>query len=150
MAHKPYPYKQIRSKQYIFISAGNRRVEKIVEFIPFGLGNIMNLGFGDLLSNGFIDDKANSNNGDIARVIATVIEIVKHFTTKHPGVIIYFCGNTDQRTKLYGRILKSYYQQFSVEFTILAIIGTETDNKTIPFDPGESHEYLAFLIKRIS
>ena len=150
MARIPYSYKQVRSKRYVFISIGNRRVEKVVEFIPLGIGNIMNLGFGDLLPDGFIDDKANSNNGDIAKVLATVVAIVRHFTKKHPKAIIYFRGNSVERTKLYSRILKSYYRQFSADFSIMAIIGTQTDNKTIPFNPGESHEYLAFLIKRIS
>jgi hypothetical protein len=150
MAHKPYPYQQIRSRRYVFISSGNRKIKKVVEFIPFGLGNIMNLGFGDLSPDERIDDQANSNNGDIIRVMATVIDIVKHFTSKYPRTIIYFRGRTEKRTRLYGRILRSYYQQFSVEFTILANIGTKTDYRIVPFDPRDTHEYLAFFIKRIS
>jgi hypothetical protein len=68
MTHIPYSYKQVRSRRYVFISDGNRRVEKVVDFIPLGVRNIMNLGFGDLLPDGTIDDKANSNNGDITKV----------------------------------------------------------------------------------
>jgi hypothetical protein len=70
------------------------------------------MGFGDLLPDGTVDDKANSNNGDIAKVMVTVIEILKHFTSQHPSMEIYFEGSTAERTKLYGRILKAYYPIF--------------------------------------
>jgi hypothetical protein len=35
--------------------------------------NLYNLGFGDLLPDGKIDDKVTSNNGDIIKVLSTVI-----------------------------------------------------------------------------
>ena len=150
MAHVPYTYKQIRSRRYVFISDGNRRIEKVVDFIPLGVGNIMNLGFGDLLPDGTIDDKANSNNGDIVKVLATVVDILRHFTAKYPKAVIYFRGSTEERTKLYGRILRSYYQSFSKDFILMAIIGDKAENRTVLFDPRETSEYLAFFIKRIS
>jgi hypothetical protein len=35
------------------------------------------MGFGDRLPDGSIDDTANSNNGDIVKVLATVIAVLK-------------------------------------------------------------------------
>jgi hypothetical protein len=145
-----YPYKLTTSTRYIFISLGKKRIEKVVDFIPLGIRNIINLGFGDLMPDGTIADRVNSNNGDLIKVLATVIDILKHFTTRYPQAIIYFRGSTNERTKLYGRILKTYYTLFSKEFTIIGIVGTRDDNQTVPFDPLADVEYLAFLIKRIS
>jgi len=107
MTQVPYPYKRLRPKRYIFISTGKKSIEKVVDFVPLGPGNIMNLAFGDLLPDGTIDDQVNSNNGDIIKVLATVIDILRHFTIQYPKAEIYFEGSTEERTKLYGRIIRT-------------------------------------------
>ncbi len=61
----------------------------------------------DLLASGKIDDKANSNNGDIIKVLSTVILIIKDFTEENPEAKIAFSGSTKERTALYQRILKA-------------------------------------------
>jgi hypothetical protein len=149
MTHIPYSYKRPHSERYIFTSIGKKRIEKVVDFVSIGVKNVMNLGFGDLLPDGSVDDTVNSNNGDIVKVLATVIEILKDFTAEYPQVEIFFAGSTVERTKLYTRILKTYYTAFSKDFTISAVTGSEIKNKRIPFDPKANVEYLAFLIKRI-
>ncbi|GGA94078.1 DUF6934 family protein [Puia dinghuensis] len=149
MAHVPYPYKQVRSTRYTFFSLGKTRIEKVVEFVPYGIRNVINLGFGDLRSDGTIDDVINSNNGDIAKVLATVIEILRHFTSQHPDAVIYFEGSTKKRNRFYSRILKTYYSVFSKEFILLAIKEGAEDSQLITFDPTKNTEYSAFLIKRI-
>ena len=150
MTHVPYSYEHPHSRRYLFVSLGKKRIEKVVDFVPLKEKNLMNFGFGDLLPDGSIDDKANSNNGDILKVMATVVDILKHFTSNHPQIVIYFAGSTDERTALYARILKTYYTVFTREFSIFGIIGTEKKSKAIPFDPQANLEYLAFLIKRIN
>ena len=96
-----------------------------------------------------IDDTVNSNNGDIAKVMATVIEILKYFTKIHPEAIIYFRGSTEERNRLYHRILKSYYPTFSKEFILLVMIGSKEENEILQFNPRMNFKYFAFLIKRI-
>jgi hypothetical protein len=64
MSHIPYPFEQIQPTRYRFFSLGKNRVEKIVDFVPYKIKNVMNLGFGDLLTDGTIDDRITSNNGD--------------------------------------------------------------------------------------
>src|SRR5882672_2497428 len=109
----PYAYERPHSRRYVFISDGKKRIKKVVDFIPLKAKNFMNLGFGDLLSDGSVDDKANSNNGDILKVLSTVVDILKHFTARNPGIVIFFAGTTEERTKLYARILKTYYGSFN-------------------------------------
>jgi|GEM_PF-2121821 len=104
MAQIPYPYKQIRFWQYIFISTGNKQIAKGVHFTPLAEENIVNLSFGDLLPDNSIDDRANSNNGDIRKVLSTVIDIIRYFTSEHPKMIAYFDGSTDERKRLYSPI----------------------------------------------
>jgi hypothetical protein len=148
MTHVHYTYEHPQARRYTFTSIGRRRIEKVVDFVPFRGKNVMNFGFGDLLPDGSIDVKANSNNGDLLKVMATVVDILKHFTAKYPNTVVYFIGSTDERTRLYGRILRTYYQSFSIEFALYGIIGEEGAYEAVPFDPMASREYLAFLIKR--
>ena len=97
-----------------------------------------------------IDDKANSNNGDLVKVLATVIEILRHFTMQYPDAEIYFEGSTEDRTALYARILKNYYSIYSKEFAIAGVIDAENTINIIPYEPSSERKFLAFLIKRIS
>jgi len=92
MTQVPYPYTQLRSRRYLFISLGKKSIEKVVDFIPLGFDNYVNLGFGDLLPDGSIDDMANSNNGDIVKVLATVVDILRHFTARYPKAKRYIFG----------------------------------------------------------
>jgi hypothetical protein len=78
-----------------------------------------------------------------------VIGILRDYTAEYPQVEVFFAGSTIERTKLYTRILKTYYLTFSKEFTISAVAGSENVNKRIPFDPTANIDYLGFLIKRI-
>jgi len=129
---------------------GKKRIEKVVDFVPLKAKNTMNFGFGDLMADGSINYKANSNNGNILKVMATVVDIMKHFTSMHPESFIFFTGSTAERTRLYERILKTYYTLFSKDFIVYGIAGPENGNKVVPFDPQSGIEYLAFLIKRIN
>lgn len=110
----------------------------------------MNLGFGDLRPDGSIDDKINSNNGDIVQVMATIIEILKDFTKNHPNAIIHFEGSTKERTRLYARILKTYYSTFSKEFHVFAFVEENGRDRLLQFDPRVNTEYSAFLVKKIA
>lgn len=116
---------------------------------PTGINNIFNLGFGDLMPDGSIDDKANSNNGDIVRVLATVVEILFDYTSKYPGIEIFFAGSTQERTKLYTRILKTYYASFSRQFTMKVIVVEEGRYTVLPFEPKADLKFAGFLIQRI-
>jgi hypothetical protein len=136
------------STRYRFSGTSKKPVEKIVQFIPLALENIYNPGFGDLMPDGEIDDKANSNNGDIIKELSTVIHIIKDFTADNPESKIAFKGSTKERTALYQRILKTYVDTFSKEFLITALEGPASSPSETKFDPGHEEIYLAFFVKR--
>lgn len=83
MNHPAYPYRKNVDTRYVFVSKGRKHIEKIVEFSPTSVPGSFNLGFGDLLQGGSVDDSVNSNNGDIIKVLATVINILKEFIGSH-------------------------------------------------------------------
>jgi hypothetical protein len=148
MSQPGYTFQSTTKTRYTFISTGRKRIEKLVEFSDFGLKDIYNLAFGDLKSDGSLDDTANSNNGDIIKVLATVISILKDFTAKNPRAYIAFTGSTGERMKLYARIIKSYYSVFKKEFTISGFIKSGKGYREVNFDPTQPQDYEVFLIKR--
>lgn len=149
MTHTSYAYDQAWGDRYIFTSVGKKYIRKVVQFETTAHANIVNMGFGDLLEDSSISDTINSNNGDIVRVLATVIEILRDYTKRHPEKKIFFRGSTPERTRLYTRILKTYYNEFSKDFHITSVIEIGKDLKRFPFDPNLNTEYFAFIIKRI-
>jgi hypothetical protein len=102
------------AERYTFTSIGKRKIKKIVEFVPIGIPDLVNLEFGDLQPDGSINDTVHSA----------------------------------ERTKLYSRIMKTYYPVFSKDFLISAIAKFKNTNRRISFDPKSNLEYLAFIIKR--
>ena len=148
MNQEAYLYNTIDPKKYRFTSEGKRTIVKLVEFTPTGQPNIFNLGFGDLLPDHKMDDKTISDNGDMARVFATVIQIVIDFTAKYPFLKIFFSGSSPGRTKMYCRILKTHYAAFSPEFRITALIEHESEIIEVEYDPIFFKQYLAFFIER--
>lgn len=146
----PYLYTSNSTTVYTFTSVGRSRIEKMVEFTNVGIENVYNLAFGDLLPNGTIDDSSNSNNGDIVKVLATIISILKDFTEKNPKAYVAFTGSTDHRIKLYERILRSYYPTFSKDFKIVTYVRTADTYVEVEFDPETKADYEVFIVKRIN
>ena len=145
----PYPYKKQFAYQYKFVSLGKERIEKIAIFRSTPKENLYYFGFGDLASNGSINDHIRSNNGDLVKVLATVIQILKTFLDEHHAATVFFVGSTLNRTALYRRILCTYYQTFIKEFVISALVENENRLEETPFEPASSRQYLGFLIKKI-
>lgn len=150
MYKSPYSFQQHSITRYIFTSVGRARIKKVVDFEKLSVENTFNLGFGDVKSDGSIDDKANSNNGDLVKVLATVITIVKDFTMKNPNTYIIFSSSTEERMKLYTRILRSNFSAFRHEFAISGFVLSGGEYKEVSFDPNLMIEYSIFLIKRIN
>ena len=145
-----YPFSLTGATRYIFISEGKKNIEKAVEFTQLKISNTYNIAFGDTLPDGSIDDMAISNNGDIIKVLATVVKILENFLDKFPESTVFFAGSTEERTMLYGRIMKTYYSEFEEKFDISAFIVLKEELRQVAFEPTKNLNYNAFFIKRIS
>lgn len=106
------------------------------------------MGFGDLMADGSVNDSSNSNNGDIVKVMATVVAIANDFITLNPSATIAFTGSTAERTSLYHRILKTYFEIFSKEFLITALNEKSGILTEVLLDPKTKDPYVTFFIKR--
>ena len=149
MYQSSYVFECLNTKRYTFESVGHNKIRKVVEFTHVGMNDTFNLAFGDLREDGAVDDQIISNNGDIVKVLTTVINVLRDFIEKHPGAIVAFVGSTPERMRLYTRILRSYYSTFSKEFTISTVIQIEENYEEIPFDPAAPSNYIIFFVKRI-
>lgn len=121
-------------------------IVKVVDFTLMESPHVFNLCFGDSETGDEIDDFANSNNGDMKRVLATVIHVAVDFLSRNPKAIVYFTGSTKTRTNLYQRILRTHYKQLSVKFEIY-VSNNLTDKTThMKFNPDSKMLYKHFLI----
>lgn len=103
-----------------------------------------NLGFGDYNSvTDTIDDQAVSDNGDGRKVLATVVFTMSEFWSIHPDSTVFFCGSTDQRTRVYGWAITQYWEEVFDELIVYGV--TEGGDKE-PFMPRR--DYFGFLITR--
>ncbi len=130
---------------YIFESIGqNGSIFKVVVFSKIK-NNIYNLGFGDYdLQTKAINDKSVSDNGDMIKILATVIEIALKFLSENPMTYIYIEGSTSLRTQLYNRILNRNYDDLINQYEIYGY-----KNDVIPETFQKNTLYESFLIRKL-
>ncbi len=144
--HSPFYENLKNTKNYStfrFTSFGKIEIVKIVEFQTTLEEGVYNLAMGDLIGEDFYIDTSNSNNGDMKKVLTTVVNIVQIYTKKYPDRSVFITGNSETRNNLYQRILRMYYLTFTDEFNIWGYLSKEVKE---PFDPNNN--YVAFIVKR--
>ena len=97
---------------------------------------------------GKIDDMSNSNNGDVSKVLATVIQIVIDFLERNKGATVFFTGSTPGRTNLYNRILRKQYLSYKDKYHIMASVWVKNKFVLGEFDPGFTGEYSEYYVTR--
>jgi hypothetical protein len=150
MASKGYTPTKKSTTRYEFVSIGPKgQIKKRIEFTPLRKRGYYNMAFGDIMKDGKVNDTIYSNNQDIVKIIATVMDTMKDFLKENPTAKLLFTGSTDDRTKFYKLILSRHYRSLSAEYTITALAEDEKDNpEEIEFNPDEENKtYLAFLVK---
>src|SRR5665213_470849 len=127
-----------------FLSEGTKgQIQKVIQFEPMNIENLFNLAFGDKnLETGIIDDKVISDNGDIEKVLATVVAAVYAFVNKYPDVWVYATGSTASRTMLYRMGINKYFKIVSEDFDIMG----EYQNEWEWYRFGR--DYQAFAVRR--
>lgn len=105
---------------------------------------VFNLGFGDWENgNEGFDDLAITDNGDMEKVLSTVIRIAIKFLSFNPGATIYITGSTTARTRLYRVIISNRYDVISKDFLVLGYL----DGRLHQFEKNVNYE--AFLISKL-
>lgn len=147
MRQETYAFEKAGPNIYRFVSKGKREVNKMVEFTPTAQKMLYNLAFGDTDINGLLNDESISDNGDIIKVLATVIDIGRDFSSTFPGITIMFEGSTLRRTRMYNLMMRMYYHFFSIDFVIHA---SNKQTGYVLFETSFDQEYSTFYLKRIN
>ncbi|MFN0033441.1 MAG: DUF6934 family protein [Saprospiraceae bacterium] len=92
------------------------KIPKLVTFEQYG-ENKWNVGFGDF-KRGIADDSAISNNGDVARVLNTVAQIIREFFMEHPDAIVEIKPIDEKRKRLYNLIFQRHFEEIASDFQI--------------------------------
>jgi len=109
-----YPFQSIEEGSlYVFSSEGIQgKIKKAVLISPLFddltefFNPLFNLAFGDLAvsKNGWIlDDSVRTGNGDMPKVIATVVAIALDFLDRNPYRTLSFQGYIDHKSALLGK-----------------------------------------------
>ncbi len=144
MNNEHYPFEPDKTRTvFNFESTGPLgSIKKSIVFDRYD-GDIWNLAFGDLDKNGVIDDEVVSNNGDIVRVISTVVQATVLFSNEFPARKIVIFPVDEKRKMLYNTLIKRHFQSFGQLFLIFGDAGFGL----IRFDPKLDFEHF-LLIRR--
>ena len=137
--------------RYTFISRGASDIMKIIAFqklpstISFPrIGELMvyNLAFGDRKGTTLdIDDKINSNNGDMRKVFNTVLHTIPIFFSKYPKTCIVVEGSDNKRIRIYCNYVSRNYETLTEEYTFYGVTGSEITS----FVTGTIYKTVVFL-----
>lgn len=133
--------------EFKFNSVGPKgEISIVVQFIKTDDPGVFNLAFGNQLEDGCIDDLVTNGNYDRNKVLATVAVAVYEFTSRNPGIVIFFSGSTPARTRLYRMALTNNFTELSADFEIFGANVGKSAFWVEKFEKGK--DYFGFLIKR--
>lgn len=137
-----YPITEIEPLLYRFDSIGIKGViQKIVVYQPLERENEFNLALLDYVGGRFSDSSI-SDNGDMEKVLATVVLTFDYFFALQPQASIVFSGSDAARTRLYKIAIGKYEPIATKKFYIYG--GREGVYE--PFEPNENYD--SFIIQQ--
>jgi hypothetical protein len=136
---------------FTFLSQGEQVIPKLIAYTPIERGGrkYFNLGFGDLIVDETsgeyrIDDKVESNNGDVKLVFYTVVSTLSDFFEIHPNATVYIAGSTSQRLEVYKGLIHRHWKHIAPFYEINGSIGSKIE----AFEPDVDFEYLLISRKK--
>lgn len=83
---------------------------------------ICNLALGDYDPlTGEVDDQSVSDNGDTAKILATIFSITHQFLSNNPSYLVYFQGNTPARNRLYRMAINQAAAELTSYFSLFGL-----------------------------
>jgi hypothetical protein len=135
------------SLEFTFLSNGPKgKIKIVVQFNATENPTIYNLAFGNLLSNGDVDDTIKNDNKDRNKVLATVAAAAYEFTSKYPEKLIFFTGSTPERTRLYRMALTNNFDLLNLDFEIFGVVVQAESYYVEKLLKGKV--YFGFMVKR--
>lgn len=141
MDTETYAVTEVQPLSYSFISVGPKgAIRKIVVFQKTGVADEYNLALLDETPAGF-SDLTISDNNDMERVLATVIQTIDLFFEQLPQSVLIFTGSSAARTRLYRAVIAKYLHRASAQFTIFGVRNDDVEKFV------SNTNYTAFIIR---
>lgn len=126
--------------------SSHKKIRKVVEYTLLPQNpNIYNLGFGDLKEDGTIDDLVVSDNKDMDKILATIIQTIFRFFELRPRNTILFLGSTESRTRLYQIVIAKNIDEMGGTLQIRGIRNGEIEE----FVKGINYEGFLINLRKI-
>lgn len=131
--------------QFFFESIGSKGViQKSVILTATEENNIFNLGLVDVDSiSGELSDMVVTDNGDTEKILATIFQIVRQYTTRHPTHWILFAGNSSARNRLYRMAINHALDEIYESFSLLGFTGDNWET----FEPTKTYQIFLAIRK---
>lgn len=94
------------------------------------------MALGDIKPDGSLDVLSKSNNGDMEKILSTVIQTLMVFLAYQPEANVFFAGSTPTRTRLYQIVLN---KEIDKVYSTLKVLGLYEDDLE-PFEPNKNYE----------
>lgn len=135
-----------------FTSTGkNGSIPKAIKYTQTLNPAVYNLGFGDIVFSDDttieIDDDTLSNNGDIQKVIATVVYSAYLFTEHHPESFILFGSSNPAKLRLYRMFLSHNLTEILKEFVVNGAVHN-AQGQFVNEAFSTSHNVEGYFVKR--
>lgn len=128
---------------YRFESVGpNGKISKNILYSSTSIPDFYNLALGDVRIDGSLDIFSKTNNGDLEKIMATVIQTMLIFLNRYPNAKVFFTGSTPARTRLYQIVLAKEITKVTDFLTVLGLY----DESLEPFEANKTYE--AFVISK--
>ncbi len=142
-----YPFRKVK-RELIFEFDSISDTKTIHKVIAYELideqNHIFNLSLVDKNEQGQISDLTVSNNQDMEKVLATVVQTLPLFFDEFVGAKVFFKGSTPARIRLYQIAISKFFEDFKRNF----VVWDFTNNTPQPFEKGTVYE--AFLIEKLA
>lgn len=126
--------------RFEFMSRGKEDILKVISISKTDLSHIFMLTLADVRTDGSLDTKTVSNNGDMEKIIATVFQCVDTFLNRHPHAAVAFTGSEPLRMRLYQIVLNRELTSLVHRFNVYGI----NDFGIVPFI--SNHSYEGFIV----
>ena len=88
-----------------------------------------NLGFGDYdEKTGLLSDKTISNNGDMRKVLRTVVSALEIFFQEHPNQTVHVEGSDSIRNSYYQKIIIDYADKIQKQYYVQGFVNGEIED----------------------
>jgi hypothetical protein len=121
-------------------TSSEKTITKAILFQKTNLLEYYNLTLADIQPDGSNDIFSKSNNGDLEKILSTVIQTILVFLVYYPFAKVVFTGSTPSRTRLYQIVLSKELDDVKEKFEVIGF----TEEKIETFQRNQS--YLGFII----